>query len=428
MADSSSVDVILEFLKRNNFTRAEAALLSELNNRSDLNGVLQKLTIEDRGLSRPLEEANGGTTGLENLGKISKNCGEVSKESSSQGCNEISKELIVKEIECGTGRNGSDTKWKSVAYIGDQSKVNASVGTSDKNFTFSKGSDDTVLDLYSWKYSQNNNGPVVSYPSDAPIVSANNFSGFQASGKSKLNLGEAFESGNLNTKSGEDDSFPAQKRIAWSGSTSKAILDAKNDRSQGAGLGVVDQQHKRTEGYPKDDCADNPWSRSDELSQSSAEIWKDCSVKTVLPFSKADASTSYDSNVVIDEKSDIKRKTEINDVRAAVKEQVDEVGRALYFGKTQGNEPKDFNYLGFPHPPENQKEEFPRLPPVKLKSEDKSFNIHWEGKFERDLPGSKSTSAENTYLIGSFLDVPIGQEINTSGLLIYLLSLPHSCA
>lgn len=418
MADSSSVDVILEFLKRNNFTRAEAALLSELNNRSDLNGVLQKLTVEDKGLSRPLEEANGGKTGLEHLGKFSKSSGEVSKESRSQGCSEISKELIVKEIECGTGRNGSDTKWKSVAYIGDQSKVNASVGTSDKNFTFSKGSDDTVLDLYSWKLGQNNNGPVVSYPNDAPSVSANNFSGFQVSGKPKLNLGEAFESGNLNTKSGEDDSFPAQKRIAWSARTGKAILDDKNDRSQGAGLGVVDQQHKRTEGYSKDGCADNPWSRSDELSQSSAEIWKDCSVKTVLPFSKADASTSYDSNVGIDEKSDIKRKTEINDVRAAIKEQVDEVGRALYFGKTQGNEPKDFNYLGFPHPPENQKEEFPRLPPVKLKSEDKSFNIHWEGKFERDLPGSKSTSAENTYLIGSFLDVPIGQEINTSGLLI----------
>lgn len=48
MADGSSVDVILDFLRRNKFTRAEEALRSEITNRSDLNGFLQNLTLERR--------------------------------------------------------------------------------------------------------------------------------------------------------------------------------------------------------------------------------------------------------------------------------------------------------------------------------------------------------------------------------------------
>lgn len=96
---------------------------------------------------------------------------------------------------------------------------------------------------------------------------------------------------------------------------------------------------------------------------------------------------------------------------------MDEVGRALYLGKIPGREPKDFSSLGFSLISESQKEELPRLPPVRIKSEEKSFNIHWEEKFERDGPGSKITDGDNTYVIGSFLDVPIGQELSNSGLL-----------
>ncbi|KAL3512464.1 hypothetical protein ACH5RR_025181 [Cinchona calisaya] len=408
MADSSSVDGILEFLRVNNFTRAEAALRSELTNRPDLNVDLQKLMLEDKGLSMPLEEANGGKLAMEKVGVRSRGSGEVLKESSSRSSGEVSKELIVKEIEY-----GSESKWKSVSYMGEQSKINESVGTSEKSFTFSKGSDDTVLDLYSRKYIHSN-GPTVCYQNDVGSATANNFSGFQESGKPKLSLGEVFDGGKANAKSGEDDSSSGGKRTAWPGSTSKSILELKNDRGQDTELKEVDPPHKRTGGFTKDDSLDYLWSRNDELSDQSSDLWKDCSIKTILPFPKGDTSTSYDGTVNIGDKKEIKRKMEITDIRAAIKEQVDEVGRSFYFGKMQENEPKDFSVLCFPHA-ENQKEEFPRLPPVKLKSEDKPFNISWEGKIEVDGPGSKCASTENTYLIGSFLDVPIGQEINTSG-------------
>ncbi|CAN6852549.1 unnamed protein product [Brassica oleracea] len=47
MTDKSSVDGILEFLKRICFSKAEEALRNELNNSSDLNGFLQKLNLEE---------------------------------------------------------------------------------------------------------------------------------------------------------------------------------------------------------------------------------------------------------------------------------------------------------------------------------------------------------------------------------------------
>ncbi|KAI3816873.1 hypothetical protein L1987_10657 [Smallanthus sonchifolius] len=147
------------------------------------------------------------------------------------------------------------------------------------------------------------------------------------------------------------------------------------------------------------------------------------SVKTVFPFSEGDASTSYNNNngninnsntTRVSEKEDGKRKTD--NIRAAIKEQENEVGRALYFGKPQGNnEPQAFGGVGLPIVSENLKEELPRLPPVKLKSAEKLSSLTWDEKHEHDGPG-QILSADNAYLIGSFLDVPIDQEISSSGL------------
>ncbi|KAL0357618.1 UNVERIFIED_CONTAM: Serine/threonine-protein kinase ppk5 [Sesamum calycinum] len=385
MADSSSVDDILEYLRRNKFTKAEAALRSELGNRPDLNGILQKLKLDDRELgSSSSEEANGA------------------------------KELIVKEVECGTGRNGAENKWKSRDTIGEQTMVDVSVGTSDKNFTFSKSSDDTVLDLYSWKYSTGN-GPVPSYKNDDGSVDENNFLGFQVSSKTRLNSAEALNSGKVNLKTGEDVSFSGEKRITWPGTTSMVGAEPEHERSDKSEVKEVDQKRKASGAFSKDDLADDPWSRSNVSAPSASELWKDCSVKTVFPFSVGDTSTSYDSAAAIIDKKEGKRKAEFNEIRAAIKNQVDEVGRALYFGKTQGGEPKDLGALEFHLASNNQKEDLPRLPPVKLKSEDKPFNIQWEEKYERDGPGPKILNSDNSYLIGSFLDVPIGREINPSG-------------
>ncbi|KAL0341657.1 UNVERIFIED_CONTAM: putative serine/threonine-protein kinase dyrk2 [Sesamum calycinum] len=412
MADSSPLDVIIEFLRRNKFTKAEAALQSELGNRPDLNGILQKLTLDEKESgTRSSEAANGGIVVEEDRKtKTTRHSGESLKDLSTSSSADASKELIVKEVECGTGRNGSETKWKSCGTIGEQSKVNESFGTTDKNFTFSKDSDDTVLDLYSRKYSMSN-GPVTLYQNDGVSADENNFSGFQVPGKTRLKSAESLDSGRVNQKSGEDASFSGEKRMSWPGSVSNVSVRSKHDKSEHM---EVNQQRKASM-YSMDELEDNSWSRNDVPANPSSEHRKECSVKTVFPFSRGDTSTSHDTAVAVVDKKDGKRKSELNDIRAAIKEQVDEVGRALFLGKTQVAEPEDFGALEFHLASENQKEELPRLPPVKLKSEAKPFNIHWEEKYERDGPAPKILNADNAYLIGSFLDVPIGQEINSSG-------------
>ncbi|GER56733.1 kinase family protein [Striga asiatica] len=357
MAESGQVDVILDYLKRNKFTKAEAALLTELGSRPDLNGILQKLTLDDKGTgNKPNVEVNGNIIAEDNKKIRSTGSTEENlQDTSSSSAAESSKELIVKEVECGTG---------------------------DKNFTFSKSSDDKVLDSSSWKYSTSNGSMAFNHNDES------NFLRFQVSRKAKLIATETPGSGQVNLK--QEASVSGENKTNWPGTVSNAGVELKLDK------GVNLQK--------------NPSSMS-----SKDELWKDCSVKTIFPFSREDTSTSCDSAAAVVNKKDGKKKAEFNEIRAAIKEQVDEVGRALLFGKTQSGEPKDFGALDFHHATENQKEELPRLPPVRLKSEDKSFNIHREEKYERDGPGPKILNADNSYLIGSFLDVPIGQEITPSG-------------
>ncbi|EYU17784.1 hypothetical protein ABFS82_04G178200 [Erythranthe guttata] len=296
MAESSPVDDILEFLKRNKFAKAEAALRNELSHRSDLNGLIQKLTLDDKESNSRSNEAVNGAVSFEKDRKIvtSQHSEKVLKGSSIP---EASKELIVKEVECGKGSGA----------IGKKSMVNASVGTSDNNFEFSKNSDDTVLDLYSRKLIE---------------------------------------------------------------------------------LEEVDRQRKPT------NSSDNPLSGNNVLSAHSSLP------KTVFPLSGEGTSSSYDSTTsAIVDKKEGKMKIELHNIRTAIKDEV------------------DFGALEFRLASENQKkEELPRLPPVRLKPEEKPFNIQWEEKYERGGgPGPKILNADNGYLIGSFLDVPIGREFDPSG-------------
>lgn len=401
MADTYSVDVILDFLRRNRFTRAEAALRSEINNRPDLNGFLQKLTLEEKA-SRDAPQNDKGKPALEIQGADSRESVEVSKE------------LIVKEIECGTGRNATETKWKTAApSTGERNKSNEVVGTSDKNFTFSKSSEDSMLDLYSLKYNPSN-GPVEPYQNDAG--SRANTLKASASQQSKYQTNEAVDAvaANSNAKSGEESTVLAANKSSWLGSSSKASVEPKYDLVQSKEPMELDRPLKFGSSSLKVNSADNPWSRTDENANSSSDSWN-CSVKTVFPFSKGDISTSFDGTTYSD-KNEEKRRVEISDIRASIKEQVDELGRAIYLGKSQGSsEQKTIGCLSFPLVSENQKEEFPRLPPVKLKSEDKPLAVNWEEKFERDELTSKYAGADSTLLIGSYLDVPIGQEIIPSG-------------
>ncbi|KAL6509690.1 hypothetical protein OROGR_023000 [Orobanche gracilis] len=410
MAGSSPVEDILDYLRRNKFTKAESALKSELCNKPDINGILQKLKLDDREpVSRSSENGNGTklpeTNDLKLLekGRNINNIwhrGEGPEKSSST---EVSKELIVKEVECGTGTNGYERKWRSFGIVGDQSMVDASVGTSDKNMTICKSSDDTVLDLHSSKYSTSKAKALApSFQNDSSNLNENKLSGLQVSGKAKLNLLEPHNSGKVDSKSGED-SFSGEERISWPVSLSKAAsVELKHERSEKRELKEVDRQKRPSASCSKNEHADSMWSRSNVSAYPSSELWMD-------------ASTSYDSAAIFDTKEG-KRKTETNEIRSDImKYQVDEVGRALDFRKTWGGELKDFGSLGFCLASDNEKEELPRLPPVRLKSVDNSFDIHWEEKYEREGPGPKILDAADTYLIGSLLDVPIIREINPSG-------------
>lgn len=414
MADSSSVDVILEFLRRNKFAKAEAALRGELGNRPDLNGILQKLILDDKESgNRSSEEVNGGIIGEDENKKSTRHSGEVLKDSSTLCNAEANKELIVKEVECGTGTNGSENKWKSSGTIGQQSKVIENVGASDKKFTFSNGLDDTVLDLYSWKYHKSIT-PVDIYRNDVGNNAENNALG---PGKAKLKASETLDGGLVNHNTGQDASFSCEKKVSWTGSVSNTRVKLTHVKTEPED---VDQLRMSSSICPKDDLVDNLWTRSDVSAHPSSELRKECSVKTVFPSSIGDTSTSYDSVIAGVDKKEGKKRAEVNSIRAAIKGQVDDVGRALFFGNNQGGDPKDFGPLDFHLVSENQKEELPRLPPVRLKSEDKSFNIQWEEKYERDESSPKILNSDNAYLIGSFLDVPIGQEINPSGFPKYL--------
>jgi len=404
MADTNSVEVILDFLRRNRFTRAEAALRSELSNCSDVNGFLQKLTLEEKDLRGGLQNDKGKPL-VENHGKpVVENHGLDSRDSV-----EVSKELIVKEIECGTGRNAAEeSKWRTVAPTGERNKSGEVLGTSEKNFTFSKGSEDSVLDLYSWKFNPSN-GPVEPYQNDSGSRPSNALKApvFQ---QSKYQTGEASDATNSSVKSGEANNIPAEKTTLWLGSSGKASTEPKYDLMRNKEPKELDAPLKCNASALKENLTDNHLSRTGENVNSSTDLWKDCSVKTVFPFSKGDVSTSYNGSTYSDRQEE-KRRVENGDVMTLIKEQVDEVGRALYLGKLQGSS----GGLSFPLPVENPKEEFPRLPPVKIKSEDKPLAFNWGDKFECDGLAVKLAGADNSLLIGSYLDVPIGQDIKTTG-------------
>ncbi|KAE8705347.1 hypothetical protein F3Y22_tig00110429pilonHSYRG00787 [Hibiscus syriacus] len=363
MTEPSSTDVILDFLRRNRFTRAEAALLSEFGNRPDLNGFCQKLTLEED-FDKVLEEENGEEIAGESHGS-----------------------------EMGLKANG-----EMLLLLGFPNKPNEARVTSDKSFAFSNKP----------------NGPDL-LRNDS-IFSSSSFPDMEKPDQLRYCMSEAPDIHKGNVKSGEEISFPVETKTSWLRNTSKANLDYKYDKLHTGETKELDQQFKTSSAYLKENFADNiRWSRTEEPSSSSSDIWKDCSVKTVFPFPKGDVSIINNAASASDKRG-VKQKADVLDARAAIKEQVDEVGRALFFGKSQGIvEQKGMNGLVFPLPYDDQKEEFPRLPPVKLKSEEKSLNVSWEEKYEHDGPGAKLMTSNCTFLMGSYLDVPIGQEINASG-------------
>ncbi|CAD5317095.1 unnamed protein product [Arabidopsis thaliana] len=383
MTDQSSVDGILEFLRNNRFSNAEEALRNELSNRSDINGFLQKLMLEDKDSSKDSNERANGK--------------ELRRSGSRDS--EVSKELVVKEVDCGTSTTGSVINWENGAATEKPSKKETVI-PSEMSFTFSKNSGDAAAppDAHSYEFTSGN-GTLEPYGN------------IDDNSSSSLVDSYAFEQlADIDKKiveTGEDIVFFGNKSTLLSGNSSKGNSGSKikkpNEIDQ---LGEIFGKHDSYKG--------SVLLRTEDVIDTS-ENWKERSVKTLFQSSRGDASNSYNL-VSISDKREGKKKAEISDVRVAIKEQESEVARALFFGKSQSTfDDKNISSLGFPLVFDTRKEEFPRLPPVKLKSEDNPLSLHCEEKFERDGSGPRLINDDEALLIGSYLDVPIGQEISSSG-------------
>ncbi|KAK4779030.1 hypothetical protein SAY86_006558 [Trapa natans] len=391
MGDSGSVDDILDFLRKNKFTKAEAALRTELSIRTDLNGFLERLTLGEDSVKSVVE--NGDEPTAVNLVSNDRNSGEISSE------------LIVKEIECGTDRSALESKHKSTSSSAASSKRSEIDGAADRSFSFPQGSDDTDIDLYIRKFNPSR------APDDPVLHSGTDDFPRPNPGPPRYSMNVS-DNGKSDVISGEDIMYSIDKRKSWIGSSTKAQVEPRYDKIVMSECKEVDDMHKIITTYLKGNVDDNSWSANEVSTTSLDELSKDCSVKTIFPFSTGETSNSSDS-IIGSDRREVKKKAERNDIRAVMKHQVDEVGRALFFGKTMGNTEQQYtSALGFPQMFENPREELPRLPPVKLKSEDKSLTAIWEEKYEQDR--LKIPCADNSFGIGSYLDVPVGQELSSS--------------
>ncbi|CAA7051285.1 unnamed protein product [Microthlaspi erraticum] len=346
MEDASSIDSILEFLRRNRFMRAESALISELSSNRSSNGCLKNLNFES---------SNG-------VSMVSdKKQAESSRALPRQNDNHTSDELVVKEIQCGAAANTlHESNHMNDVSVQAQSGSGANAsGFWEERFTFSEDLvDDTELDLPPWNHASSADDVVA----DSEVYSIGPSKGgfVNPQGSKQWSYEEVFEC----VKSAIPENFisPSWPNI----------------------------------GAPSDN-------------------WKDCSVTTVYPLSKGSTSTKDNGVVPTLDKRQGKKKVEASGSRIAIKEQEDDLATALYLGKSQsGYEHEKLSSLAFSMARDGPREDLPMLPYVKIKSEDKSMNFTWEEKHERDNLEEK-LNTENGFLIGSYLDVPIGQEINSSG-------------
>ncbi|XP_078432475.1 uncharacterized protein LOC144704108 [Wolffia australiana] len=142
---------------------------------------------------------------------------------------------------------------------------------------------------------------------------------------------------------------------------------------------------------------------ADDLSDN---LWAECSVKTVFPFPKGIASSSRDLPPRAGDGKKDKRNVLELDSSA-----IEFIEDAVELTSPNGNSHESLEQRRA----EGHKEELPRLPPVRLKSEERPLNLHWEEKAYHHTSEGKLASADGSFLIGSFLDVPIGQDLSSTG-------------
>ncbi|KAG0497594.1 hypothetical protein HPP92_002285 [Vanilla planifolia] len=346
MADS--VDVVLEFLRKNRFAKAEAALRGEITSRLDLNGFQQK--------NHPEEE----------LVRVQESKAAAVKQHEGPRGGDTSQEFIVKEIELGNG----------------------TVSKKDLQKIQGQGSGNGLVDLYPWNFTAIDcNAKSVSQ--DHPLIT-NNLTDLLISEEKRFRQGPQLRC--------KKDPIIGTK------------MNLVGEQSNFYGGAVVEIKSLandfKAHSYAKDSLLENPWSMPEEATN-------ECSVKTVLPFSCDTAYSTYGSTLgdADDIKDRLKRHNH-GDSTKGPKEQLVDVGSSYVSGV-----PQEVNKHGFYlHPiDDNHREELPRLPPVRLKSEEKLVNLTWIDKTDQHGSGSLHKNGDGSFMIGSFLDVPVGQEMNALG-------------
>ncbi|XP_047316004.1 probable serine/threonine-protein kinase clkA [Impatiens glandulifera] len=361
MDDLSSVDAILKFLRRNNFTRAEAALLNELKscNSNNVNGYLDRLTVDRKDPCTELEERNRGTKHAGNQGKS----GDISKE--------------MRHV---IGRNESDR---------DKRTTDISVGQVSKPYEISETLEDIKLDLCSWKFTPPN-GQIEHCQNDGNIY-GDSFFEFKVPSNQK-NCQAEFDSADVNAISGKALCVSNEKTTTWSESSSKPKNLLVGDKTKG---------YKCKDGFV---VMDSLCSKKAEPADGTLDLRKDCSVKTVFPLPTMGVLNTNASHT--SGREEVYKKSETVDAEKALS-----IGSSHDFF-----ERNDMNNIGFLPAFQHQKEELPRLPPVRLKADEKAVTHTYEEQFNNVGYGSKITNADNGPIIGSYLNVPFGQEINLGGM------------
>lgn len=347
---SENIDLVLEFLRKNSFAKAEAALRGELTGRGDSNGPTTQRRVAEPKEDDEQEDSVGSNVGP--------------KGTASVRSADSSREFIVKEIDVGALPNGSD------------GRKGSGIGQPQEN---------NMGDLYPWTFSIANS---------------------TAEQLAELLVSEEVP----RHKRG---AMMAEKRDRGVGTEQPGpVLEQKV--SFGRGKGKVDAA-----GTGRAETNEQGHSRDKNLVPEKEEILNGCTVKTVLPFPGENPSSSYNGTHHENERKEVKKSINADGVGKAVKGQLDEGNRQYYFEKSQDTDLVTDRCFDLQLVADSQREELPKLPPVRLKSEDKLVNMNWEEKINHHGSGAKqSSAADHAFMIGSYLDVPIGQEITSSGMLL----------
>ena len=322
---SENIDLVLEFLRKNRFAKAEAALRGELTGRGDSNST----ATQRRGAEPKEDEEHENSVGS-NVGP---------KGAASVRSADSSREFIVKEIDVGALPNGSD------------GRKGSGIGQPQEN---------NMGDLYPWTFSIANS--------------------------TAEQLAELLVS----------EEVPRHRR--------GAMMAEKRDRGVGTEQPgpVLEQKASFGRGKGKVDAAGRAETNEQDHSRDKnlvpeKEILNGCTVKTVLPFPAENPSSSYNGTHHENERKELKKSISADGVGKAVKGQLDEGNMQYYFEKSQGTDQVADHCFDLQLVGDNQHEELPKLPPVRLKSEDKLVNMNWEEKIRPNHKGMISS----TRLLGS---------------------------